>query len=452
VQDSPRDWANEAGKMADVYGLADCTIAYLFPPQDVLTKQRQDPKIWAPCVLRRPTSALRGVYIRSYQTRDKDGKIDIDRAYDRGKEDWSMDWLLPSDWPLFTRAWACQEYLLSPRILFVGHQNLMWECSELLCDELLGPITSSRRATASKTHFFAVKSSTPPATTVAAQLGFVNNWERIVCHYRAGLLTKPKDRIMAFAGIAQAVHTSSGMTYLAGSWAQMFPFSFTWSGCIASDESTEVEAVVDAVPSWSWFSVPIFTPDTFEFNVTEHILGMLDPSPMYQATLLSSENGSRQASAHPSPTRTFHDFTGMTLNIAMKTWTSLLRDSGHPDVRHERSIKDQFETLMGKHYGGLQCRFDHQDTARNHSDRTMTFGLLIENRTRRNPTYKDSLEEPILVGLLMQPEPSREAYKRIGLWTLYLKRYPGEWDPDTLHLVPIFDQLRGVRSEHIRLV
>jgi hypothetical protein len=34
---------------------------------------------------------------------------------------------------------------------------------------------------------------------------------------------------MAFAGISQAAHDSNRMTYMAGSWAQIFPFSFTWN-------------------------------------------------------------------------------------------------------------------------------------------------------------------------------------------------------------------------------
>jgi hypothetical protein len=93
--------------MAHVYGHADCTIAYLLPPQDVLSKPR-DPKIWTPCILRPPSLTLRGAYIRP----------NIDEEISR-----SIDWLTQEDWPLLTRAWVCQEYLLSPRVVFVGHRN-----------------------------------------------------------------------------------------------------------------------------------------------------------------------------------------------------------------------------------------------------------------------------------------------------------------------------------------
>jgi hypothetical protein len=339
----------------------------------------------------------------------------------------------------------------------------MWECSETLCDELLGPIERFPEATASKTHFSAVRSMTLPVPSIAAQLWFVQNWERLVRHYRASLLTERKDRIMAFAGIAQAVHNSSRMTYLAGSWEQIFPFSFMWNvGCIqseaiTSDSSTitEVEAAVEAVPSWSWFSVPIFSNDAFKFEVVDKMLHGAHPldssgiASMYQATLLSVEDTSQQAYGDFSTSKAFHDFVGMTLKLAIKTWTGFLENSQAPSSQYVLSIRDQLARLLGPYYGRLECQFDHQD--RVHSDKIVTFGLLIELRTGHMPEWQGGLGEPFLIGLLMQREPRREAYVRIGLWTLYLNGHEPEWNSNRFDSVSIFDQLEGVRSEHIRL-
>jgi hypothetical protein len=75
----------------------------------------------------------------------------------------------------------------------------------------------------------------------------------------------------------------------------------------------------------------------------------------------------------------------------------------------------------------------------------MTFGLLTE-------LWEVNYERPFLVGLLMQLEPGGEAYKRIGLWTLYPSRYPRGWFAGKYNSASVFDQLEGVRSEHIRLV
>jgi hypothetical protein len=36
-----------------------------------------------------------------------------------------------------------QEYLLSPRTLLLGHKNLMYQCTQLFYDELLGPLGTS---------------------------------------------------------------------------------------------------------------------------------------------------------------------------------------------------------------------------------------------------------------------------------------------------------------------
>lgn len=457
IQDSKDDWAKEAGKMAHVYGHADCTIAYLLPPQDVFTKPRQDPRIWSPCIIRNPSLASRGVYIRP----NVDDEIYLTEKYP--PEHSNLDWLLPIYWPLFARAWVCQEFLLSPRIVFAGHRNLMWECSESLCDELLGPMEmlltaaqedpiSTATATASKTQFSTVRSVKLPVTTMAAQLKLVQDWGRLVCHYRAGVLTQPKDRIMAFAGIAQAVHDSSKMTYLAGSWAQLFPYSFTWSVARDPDHtSTEVEPVIEGVPSWSWFSVPRSSHHALEFYSVDCMLDMLEThgsiTPMYQATLHSYEDRSQQAYADSSPTKAFHDFTGMTLNLTMKIWDGFPGDSPY-FLERGLPIGDQFDEVLGDKYGYLQHRFDHKDTVRNYPDNVMTFGLLAEVRTGGKPEYG----EPYLVGLIMQPKPNCEAYKRIGVWKLCFNEYPSGWDAEKFNSVSIFDQLEDVRSEHIRLV
>jgi hypothetical protein len=83
----------------------------------------------------------------------------------------------------------------------------MWECSELLCDELLGPLKEFTGTTASKAHFSAVRSVTLPATTVAAQLVFMENWERLICHYRARVLTQPmsSNRVLIDTGCTAIV-------------------------------------------------------------------------------------------------------------------------------------------------------------------------------------------------------------------------------------------------------
>ncbi|OWY42127.1 HET-like protein [Alternaria alternata] len=361
IQDSANDWAQEASKMAHVYGHADCTIAYLLPPQDVLSKPR-DPKIWTPCILRPPSLTLRGAYIRP----------NIDEEISR-----SIDWLTQEDWPLLTRAW----------------------------------------------------------------LRFVRDWGRLVRHYRARVLTQPTDRIMAFAGIAEAVHSSTGMTYLAGCWVQAFPFSFTWNLVTPSSKSwMKEEAIDEAVPSWSWFSVPTLSANNLKFEVVEDLLEKLHQRTKVkridEAALLSFEDGSQQAYADPSPTKAFHDFTEMNLNLGMKTWTGFLRDS-------KNSIEDQFGTLFWDEVNlEVKCEFDHLETKR---DMVMTFGLLTE-------LWEVNYERPFLVGLLMQLEPGGEAYKRIGLWTLYPSRYPRGWFAGKYNSASVFDQLEGVRSEHIRLV
>lgn len=145
--------------------------------------------------------------------------------------------------------------------------------------------------------------------------------------------------------------------------------------------------------------------------------------PTYQATLLSLEDRSQQAYADPSTAKVFYNSTGMTLNLTIKMCRGFLWDSTARSFRYKRLIKYQFQRLLGQKYDYFSYYFDHPDTQRTYSREVMTFGLLIEHRTRHEPKFSEGSGEPFLVGLLMQPESSRKTYKRVGLWTLNLRQY-----------------------------
>jgi hypothetical protein len=171
---------------------------------------------------------------------------------------------------------------------------------------------------------------------------------------------------------------------------------------------------------------------------------------MYQTTLLSSGDRSREVHAKSLTTEAFCSFTRMTLDILIKTcivflWHSIEHDLGY------RKIAQQFEKLVGKKYGTFQYYLDRPDELHDHSDK-VTLGLLLELRTGHDSELSRGYGGRYLVGLLMQPESSCEAYKRIGLWSLKIEPDPAGWEANTFKLVSIFDQLEGVRSEHIRLV
>jgi hypothetical protein len=115
------------------------------------------------------------------------------------------------------------------------------------------------------------------------------DWQALVNEYRSRELTWGKDRIVAFAGIARAFRNLGALTYLAGAWLEFLPLSLLWyvgrkseaavrhlgpgviRGGIVRYPVAVHEEVVHEAPSWSQFSVPIYThhQTLFVFNKDE---------------------------------------------------------------------------------------------------------------------------------------------------------------------------------------
>ncbi|KAF2736029.1 HET-domain-containing protein, partial [Polyplosphaeria fusca] len=227
IQDSTADWNKEAARMATVYGNSSCNLAFVCPPQESICKHRDDPRGYAPCVLRPKARSLRGVYL----------SLAVSET--------TVDWLEPKKWPLFNRAWVFQERILSPRNLYYGNEAMVWECCELFCDELVGTAPTALEA---YTHGTEILSKYYLHSTI---MKFMEVWTGAVNEYRHMQLTKAKDRVIAFAGIAQAIQNLSGFVYLAGLWRESLPLGLLWG---FKQSGTIRESGVETAPSWSWFS------------------------------------------------------------------------------------------------------------------------------------------------------------------------------------------------------
>lgn len=295
IQDSNSpDWEIEIPRMAIIYGNAICNLSYLFPPShpspdmnvtrkpstDAHCRLRDDPRANNPCILLPATPTSSGLYIHhptsSFRTK-------------HGMNNNLEPWL--TDWPLFSRAWTFQEYLLAPRTLLLGHINLMWQCSRFFYDEIIGPLAGSsapsgpnqnksliRMRGMGKTRYYPIsigriKDSESPSDTDV--LSFVWDWLRCVNEYRDRDLKNKEDRIIAFAGFAKACANLGRLTYLAGLWGEVLSVSLLWY--VKAEESVRVdiketpmsrdeektgvkikEDVASPAPTWSWFSVPIY--------------------------------------------------------------------------------------------------------------------------------------------------------------------------------------------------
>ncbi|KAK8137564.1 hypothetical protein PG984_003057 [Apiospora sp. TS-2023a] len=257
IQDDGADWAQEAQKMGSYYGNAWLTIAAddapdvshaIFPPQ-------RNPAMWLdqasmddmtpPVLLNRiPTH------------------IDMTDSVVAGS--------FPSV-QLFSRAWALQERLLSRRILHMGPEEVVWECSSAVWCECGRPTDVWFGRPLHDSVPFRERHHKALHSTPAATLRLDNYWEVMLAKYLAMSLSFDNDRLKAIAALAKEFKASDEEqtaeqhgevrsppqlgNYVYGLWTQRLPVSLLW-------ETTNVPSPYDPpvrnpnFPTWSWASMP----------------------------------------------------------------------------------------------------------------------------------------------------------------------------------------------------
>ncbi|KAK4182248.1 HET-domain-containing protein [Podospora australis] len=150
------------------------------------------------------------------------------------------------DFPLFDRAWAFQERLISPRIVHFLKKEIAWECGELTTCECGAMETTGKQAYSK-------------AIQEADNAALVNEWHRVVEVYSDLTLSFPSDRLPALSGLARQMASKRGSepTYLAGLWKDSVELDLlwyiepSWINRPRSDTgATELQA-----PSWSWVGI-----------------------------------------------------------------------------------------------------------------------------------------------------------------------------------------------------
>lgn len=217
IQDDQNDWKTQSQKMAAIFSHSYLTISAL---------ASKDPHS--------------GLFTEALPT--DLGALSV-RCYTHLPTDSANSTL---DLPLLTRGWAFQEALLSPRILYFGPSELIWECAEVRscqcgrATHFLGEIK--------KSFFYDAFIAKNPA--LLPQLP--RQWRRLLVQYSPLLLTKPSDKLVAIAGIAKLMRNCRGSDYLAGHWRDSFILDMLWKSDRPSSSSSQLTA---RAPSWSWASV-----------------------------------------------------------------------------------------------------------------------------------------------------------------------------------------------------
>lgn len=151
--------------------------------------------------------------------------------------------------PLDSRAWALQEYLLSPRLLMYGASELTWHCQT----RNFQPI--------GKSHLFywSVTPRLPPGLFDGGSSRLKSGsrqkykmWTSIAADYSGRLLTYPDDKLSAIAGIANELSQTWQDSYIHGIWKSYLVYYLAWRRDVRVKSNVGRS---DRAPTWSWLSM-----------------------------------------------------------------------------------------------------------------------------------------------------------------------------------------------------
>lgn len=218
IQDSSEDWETEATLMSSVYGSSTITIA--------------------------AAGAVNGNSGLFLQPEGYVGKVHIDVPTDSGAQSWdivapSIHETSVSKSALSKRAWAVQERLLSPRILYFTDKELFWECGSLLACE---SFPERLPAECCRSRYFLKKGQS-----------FSGTWSIVVQLYTQANLTFGSDKLVAISGIARIAQKENNDNYLAGMWRNEMEAQLCWH--LEGSGTRPAPTEPCRAPSWSWASI-----------------------------------------------------------------------------------------------------------------------------------------------------------------------------------------------------
>jgi len=223
VQDDKKDWRHEGSRMSQIYAGAHLTIAATASSDGS-----------GGCFRRYKTHSLTQI---SYPAADGS---ELKLGIRLGVEDTRWHY---SRLPLFGRAWAFQELLLSNRVLHCLEKELLWECRTKTTFQLFTHESSIRRL--SHTH------SPSSLTEILSknETEIANRWSSIVRLYSGHQLTNEEDIFPALQGISKHMSEHINSPYIAGLWEINIIQGLLWYA------QSPVRPQKWRAPSWSWASM-----------------------------------------------------------------------------------------------------------------------------------------------------------------------------------------------------
>lgn len=288
----------------------------------------------------------------------------------------------------------------------------MWQCSVQHYDQSMGPI-------------YRAKESDDELDIRTQHRNHELRWIGLFQKYRRTHLTKAKDRTIAFAGVARVFGRVHGLIYLAGHFAEHMPQALLW---YASELSSILEPPIEAVPSWSCFSIPVHSHEAIDFKYSTVDA---EASVLYDARLQTF-----QWDGHPAgfvPDTGYYHFAGLRLRLEAIILTATLQ---RWEGLRDQLVRDDL-TLLGQDGACLEMYWPD-------ISRTTEESQSDDERNRNNTLErKAQLEEPkkleedkqastrVLVavlrvrtsgndtwfgGLVLAPTATGQEWRRLGFW------------------------------------
>jgi hypothetical protein len=265
IQNSPDDWAREAGRMQNVYGNSWLTVAATSNPDccsGILDSPR-DEEARARFASFKDSIHYSGVTARNQAFSWLAVPADINTCKDDKHEKGICRW------PLLTRGWVLQERLLSPRVLYFTAAGLFWSCKEEEKEEE-GDVGHCHRP-----RHMGVRDRDPCSNA--------RSWSDIIEEYSKLKFTNQDDRLPALSGLAQRSFKEMppGTKYLAGLWSSSLIEGLSWhnaQGSHGKDEnapdgvlttcSKQLSQTHRGTPSWSWAAInaPVIFPPSVVYR------------------------------------------------------------------------------------------------------------------------------------------------------------------------------------------
>ncbi|RSL71772.1 hypothetical protein CEP53_001314 [Fusarium sp. AF-6] len=353
---------------------------------------------------------------------------DLTHAFVKHDEEFSK---CVSEASINQRGWVFQERALSQRILYLGNEQLYWECDHLTASED-EPGAYTRYGCREFIHTRSLETVKVPAFSLTGL--HVLSWSRMMKNYSSKALTYDKDRLVAIAGLARLRSLLTQEQYIAGIWINYWHFDLMWfplnPRSVRPWPSYRCVHTPPGLPSWSWASFP----SAIEwYNIDRRV--MFDTS-----KIDSFDLGPVKPLAHlrgTSVSQEFTNFDGASLDIGCLRIPATL--GSEISVRTVLSVRGHSHkvledgpdgTLYGPRWSGL-----YEEEGWPGSKPLPTADVYVHfSRSHHSslPCYIVPLyyDEPEIGGIVIQQETSHGCVKpgeiprfsRIGMFTSYGKR------------------------------